>query len=80
MSSAMSASQTSPLDRLADQYLNYLIVEKGLAAKTVDAYAGDLTTYLEFLRDLDIEIGSTPPYLCTPPPQDSRSKASRRPA
>jgi integrase/recombinase XerD len=38
------------LDQLVDQYLNYLIIEKGLALKTIDAYAGDLSAYLEFLE------------------------------
>jgi integrase/recombinase XerD len=44
-----------PLDQLADQYLNHLIVEKGLAAKSVEAYAGDLATFLDFLKHQGIE-------------------------
>ena len=48
-------SLTLSLDQLADQYLNHLIVEKGLAAKTVEAYACDLTTFLTFLKDQHIE-------------------------
>lgn len=35
--------------RCVDQYLNYLTVEKGLALKTVKAYAGDLDFFLVFL-------------------------------
>jgi integrase/recombinase XerD len=38
------------LDQLADQYIKQLIVEKGLAAKTVEAYASDLTFFLGFLK------------------------------
>jgi integrase/recombinase XerD len=43
------------LDQLVDQYLNFLIVEKGLALKTIDAYAGDLSAFLEFLKDQEID-------------------------
>ncbi|MGD8847466.1 MAG: site-specific tyrosine recombinase XerD [Desulfobacteraceae bacterium] len=43
------------LDQLVDQYLNYLIVEKGLAEKTIDAYASDLSAYLLFLHSQKIE-------------------------
>jgi len=50
----MTSSRPS-LDQLSDQYLNHLIVEKGLAAKTVEAYAGDLATFLDFLRQQGIE-------------------------
>jgi integrase/recombinase XerD len=38
------------LDQLADQFINYLVVEKGLSKNTVVAYSRDLTLYLEFLR------------------------------
>jgi integrase/recombinase XerD len=48
-------SRSSPsLDQLVDQYLNHLIVEKGLAAKTVEAYASDLSAFLEFIRHQEI--------------------------
>jgi integrase/recombinase XerD len=43
------------LDRLVDQYLNYLLVEKGLAEKTIEAYAGDLSAFLEFLNTHTID-------------------------
>lgn len=43
------------LNQLVDQYLNYLIVEKGLALKTIDAYASDLSAFLEFLNTQEIE-------------------------
>jgi len=36
-------------DNLVDQYLNYLIVEKGLAEKTIKAYSSDITSFIEFL-------------------------------
>lgn len=48
-------SSPSTIDQLADQYLNHLIVEKGLAAKTVEAYAGDLATFLDFLKHQGVE-------------------------
>lgn len=38
------------LDQLADQFINYLVVEKGLSKNTVAAYSRDLVLYLEFLQ------------------------------
>jgi integrase/recombinase XerD len=43
------------LDHLVDQYLNYLVVEKGLAQKTIEAYAGDLSAFLGFLNTHGID-------------------------
>ncbi len=43
------------LDFLADQYLNYLLVEKGLGKKTLDAYSRDLVRYFEFLKQESVE-------------------------
>ena len=40
----------SGLNLLVDQYLNYLVVEKGLSASTIDSYARDLSRYVRFLR------------------------------
>ncbi|RPH51069.1 MAG: site-specific tyrosine recombinase XerD [Desulfobacteraceae bacterium] len=37
------------IDFLVDQYLNYLIVEKGLAKKTVESYGSDIARYIDFL-------------------------------
>lgn len=37
------------LDRLLDQYLRHVSIERGLAANTVAAYRRDLTAYLELL-------------------------------
>lgn len=36
---------------LIDQYLNYLLVEKGLSATTLEAYSRDLIRYQEFIQD-----------------------------
>lgn len=38
------------MDALVDRYLNYLLVEKGLASKTIEAYSLDLTGFLNFLK------------------------------
>ena len=40
----------SSLDVLVDQYINYLLVEKGLSKKTIESYSSDLTRYLNFLK------------------------------
>jgi len=39
------------LDTLTDQYLNYLLIEKGLSAKTLDSYGSDMAMYLSFLEE-----------------------------
>jgi len=38
------------LDQLTDQFINYLVVEKGLSRNTVVAYSKDLILYLDSLR------------------------------
>ncbi len=38
------------LDVLVDQYLNYLLIEKGLSKNTIESYSSDLTRYLDFLK------------------------------
>ena len=43
------------LDFLADQYLNYLLVEKGLGKKTLEAYSRDLVHYFEFLKQASVD-------------------------
>ena len=43
------------LEFLADQYLNYLLVEKGLGKKTLEAYSRDLVCYFEFLKQASVE-------------------------
>jgi integrase/recombinase XerD len=40
----------SSLDVLADQYLNYLRIEKGLSKKTIESYSADIARYLNFLK------------------------------
>ena len=54
------------LDTLTDQYLNYLLVEKGLSAKTLDSYGSDMAMYLSFLEEnkiIDISDADTPVIL-----------------
>ncbi|MBW2606628.1 MAG: site-specific tyrosine recombinase XerD [Deltaproteobacteria bacterium] len=54
------------LDTLTDQYLNYLLVEKGLSAKTLDSYGSDMSMYLSFLENngvKDISDADTPVIL-----------------
>jgi integrase/recombinase XerD len=54
--------QNLTLDQLADRFINHLIIEKGLAAKTVEAYAGDLAGFLDFLKEhriRDIALADT---------------------
>jgi integrase/recombinase XerD len=38
-------------DALIDQFLNYLLVEKGLAQKTLEAYSRDIIRYRNFLSE-----------------------------
>lgn len=49
---------TSP-DQLVDQYLNYALIEKGLANKTLEAYSRDLGRFLNFLARQRIEAISS---------------------
>ena len=37
-------------DLLCDQFINFLLVEKGLSKNSVDAYSADLRQYFDFLR------------------------------
>jgi integrase/recombinase XerD len=39
----------SSIDFLTDRYLNYLVVEKGLSSKTLEAYSSDMARYLSYL-------------------------------
>ncbi len=61
-------NQTCPelykgMEHYLDKYLNYLTVERGLAANTVEAYSRDLNRYLDFLESKDIreftQVGTT---------------------
>ena len=51
------------LDILVDQYINYLVFEKGLSEKTIESYTSDLSKYLSFLKEKrvkDITQADTP--------------------
>lgn len=41
----------SPLDRLAERFLDHLVVEGGVAPNTKSAYRRDMRMYLQYLRD-----------------------------
>ncbi len=43
------------MEELLDQFLHYLIVEKGLSKNTIEAYSHDLTRFLDFLKEKGIE-------------------------
>jgi len=43
------------LDTIADQYLNYLLIEKGLSEKTLESYGSDMAMYLSFLEENKIK-------------------------
>ncbi len=43
------------IDHAIDQYLNYLLVEKGLSASSLEAYGSDLARFRRFLADQAIE-------------------------
>jgi integrase/recombinase XerD len=45
----------SSLDILVDQYVNYLVFEKGLSDKTIESYTSDLARHLEFLKQKGIK-------------------------
>ena len=40
----------TPIDKLADRFVNYLLVEKGLSRTTIDSYSRDLNRYIDFLQ------------------------------
>jgi integrase/recombinase XerD len=43
------------IDFLIDQYLNYLLVEKGLSKKTLESYGSDIARYAQFLNKKGIK-------------------------
>ena len=51
----MISSKMPALDHLIDQYLNYLLTEKGLSQTTLDSYSRDLLRYHDFLKQHGID-------------------------
>jgi integrase/recombinase XerD len=47
----MAKPKAPTADALVDQFLNYLLVEKGLAQKTLEAYSRDIIRYRNFLDE-----------------------------
>jgi integrase/recombinase XerD len=45
-------------DTLIDQYFNYLLFEKGLSQKTLEAYSSDLNRYIDFLKEKKVTNAS----------------------
>lgn len=43
------------LDIFVDQYINYLVFEKGLSEKSIESYSSDLSNYLVFLKQMGIK-------------------------
>ncbi|MBW2365987.1 MAG: site-specific integrase, partial [Deltaproteobacteria bacterium] len=41
-------------DTLIDQYISYLLLEKGLSQNTLEAYSSDLNRYIDFLKDKNV--------------------------
>jgi len=50
------AEEGSRLERDLEHYLNQLALERGLAARTIDSYAGDLKRYTSFLAGRGAEV------------------------
>ena len=46
----MPSSKISLIDNLIDQYLNYLLIEKGLSKTTLESYSSDMVRYRDFLH------------------------------
>ena len=43
------------LDIVVDQYINYLVFEKGLSELTIESYSSDLSKYLNFLKQKGVK-------------------------
>ncbi|HIE48445.1 TPA: site-specific tyrosine recombinase XerD, partial [Candidatus Bipolaricaulota bacterium] len=43
------------MDELAEAYLHYLAVEKGLSRNTLEAYSRDIRAFLEFLKERSLQ-------------------------
>ena len=44
-----------PFSELLEQFLNYIVLQKGLSQNTVHAYESDLSRYIQFLNSLQID-------------------------
>ena len=51
----MTSSPMPSIDVLIDQYLNYLLIEKGLSRATLDSYSRDVIRYQDFLHQNGID-------------------------
>jgi integrase/recombinase XerD len=51
----MISSNMPSIDVLIDQYLNYLLIEKGLSKATLDSYSVDVIRYQEFLHENGVD-------------------------
>ncbi len=47
---------TSKGQDMIQAYLDFLVVEKGLSANSIAAYAADISRFLEFLKSREIEL------------------------
>ena len=66
MAKKITADSTSSLlDTHVDLYLNWLLVERGLSNKTIEAYSRDLSVYLTSLksRSIDAATGEDTPLI-----------------
>lgn len=45
----------SSMEELADRFVNYLLVEKGLTRTTIESYSSDLNRYIDFLHRRRLE-------------------------
>ena len=57
----IAASQTAPLPPLADKWLEYLLVERGLSENSLAAYGADLREFCGFLAEKKAELAEVTP-------------------
>jgi len=43
------------LDVIVDQYINYLLLEKGLSENTIESYSRDISRYVEYLKQKGVK-------------------------
>lgn len=51
----MLSSKLPSINALIEQYLNYLLIEKGLSATTLESYSSDIIRFQEYLQKQGIE-------------------------